>query len=147
MTPGTSPHWGSLSKRWADAWAIVAHWVRRWLAARSDRKVGWLSLARGVAVAHLLVLGLIVAKAGQDDPEANPARGGLPGLHLAFMLATGAAAALLALRPGAWAAPAATGDWTAVAEASPQLLAQMSHELRTPLNAMIGFSEVMLREL
>ena len=28
-----------------------------------------------------------------------------------------------------------------------QLLAQMSHELRTPLNAMIGFSEVMLREL
>jgi signal transduction histidine kinase len=26
-------------------------------------------------------------------------------------------------------------------------LAQMSHELRTPLNAMMGFSEVMLREL
>ena len=27
------------------------------------------------------------------------------------------------------------------------LMAQMSHELRTPLNAVIGFSEVMLREL
>ena len=26
-------------------------------------------------------------------------------------------------------------------------MAQMSHELRTPLNAVIGFSEVMLREL
>ena len=32
-------------------------------------------------------------------------------------------------------------------EAPIQLLAQMHNELRTPLNAMIGFSEVMLREL
>jgi signal transduction histidine kinase len=147
MTQGTSPHRGSPSKRWADAWAMVAHWMRRWPAARSARRIGWLSLARGIAVAHLLALGLIVAKAGQNDPEATTARGNLPGLHLVFLIATGAAAALLALRPGAWAAPAATGDWTAVAQASPQLLAQMSHELRTPLNAMIGFSEVMLREL
>ncbi len=28
-----------------------------------------------------------------------------------------------------------------------ELMAQMSHELRTPLNAVIGFSELMLREL
>jgi two-component system cell cycle sensor histidine kinase PleC len=68
-------------------------------------------------------------------------------VHLVVLIATGAAAALLALRRGEWALPAASDHQEAAPAASPQLLAQMSHELRTPLNAVIGFSEVMQREL
>jgi two-component system cell cycle sensor histidine kinase PleC len=56
-------------------------------------------------------------------------------------------AALLALRPVPWPALVGAPGPTACLDAGPQLLAQMSLELRTPLNAMIGFSEVMLREL
>jgi two-component system cell cycle sensor histidine kinase PleC len=93
---------------------------------------------------------LIVGMAWQGRLAVDEAGGGLPALPLLVLVATGAAAALLALRPAERAAPAArpaTPDCAATADASPRLLAQMSHELRTPLNAMIGFSEVMLQEL
>jgi two-component system cell cycle sensor histidine kinase PleC len=64
-------------------------------------------------------------------------------------MATGTGVALLTLtRPD----PAADeiGENEAMAPPSTglsELMAQMSHELRTPLNAVIGFSELMLREL
>jgi signal transduction histidine kinase len=71
---------------------------------------------------------------------------GMAGLHLAFLMMTGTAAALLTLVGHGRAqevqdatVPASTG--------AAELMAQMSHELRTPLNAVIGFSQVMLREL
>lgn len=148
MTPGTSPHRGSLSKRWADALAIVAHAARLGPAGRLDRKIDWPRLARAAAVLHLLALVLIVTMAWQDGIDAGAPADGLPALHLVFLIATGAAAALLSLHPGEWAALAVAKDWSvAASEAGPQLLAQMSHELRTPLNAVIGFSEAMLREL
>jgi signal transduction histidine kinase len=138
MTMSTSPHRGSLSQRWADALAI-----RGRTAGGADRRSGRLALARGTALLHLLALGLILIMAWQGEPGG--AAGGLPALHLVLLIATGAAATLVALRSGEWAAPAAPPAWAA--EAGPQLLAQLSHELRTPLNAMIGFSEVMLCEL
>jgi two-component system cell cycle sensor histidine kinase PleC len=106
-------------------------------------------LARGAATLHLLGLGLIVTL-GWHDPSAaatGATIAGLPAVHLAFLMATGAAAAFLTLgaREGQ-SAPAIAEQPQPVAGAD-QLLAQMSHELRTPLNAMIGFSELMLREL
>jgi signal transduction histidine kinase len=148
MTPGTSPHAGSLSSRWTGASAILARRAAAGLrpARGLDRNINWGWLARGAAALHLFALVLIVSIAGQDRLDVNAAEGGLPALHLLVLIATGAAAALLALQPRKWAVAAASDDRGAAA-ASPQLLAQMSHELRTPLNAMIGFSEVMLREL
>lgn len=147
MTPGTSPHEGTLSSRWTDASAMLAGAAAGlWLTRRLDRRINWSWLARGAAALHLFALVLIVSMAWQDRLAADAA-GGLPALHLLVLIATGAAAALLALRPHEWAVLAASEDGQATAAASPQLLAQMSHELRTPLNAVIGFSEVMLREL
>jgi signal transduction histidine kinase len=148
MTPGTSPHAGSLSSRWTDAAAILARAAAGLLLARRlDRAINWSWLARGAAALHLLALMLIVSMAWQDRVGMDAATGGLPALHLLVLIATGAAAALLGLRPVEWAVLAASDDRGAAAAASPQLLAQMSHELRTPLNAVIGFSEVMLHEL
>jgi two-component system cell cycle sensor histidine kinase PleC len=90
---------------------------------------------------------LIVSMAWRGQLGGDAAEGGLSGLHLLLLIATGAAAGLLALRPGEWAVLVAPDDRGVAAATGPQLLAQMSHELRTPLNAVIGFSEVMLREL
>jgi len=146
MTPGTSPQGGSLSRHWADASGILVREAWPWPAGSLDRRINWPWLARGAAAFHLLALALIVTMAWHDQTGASAAMGGLPALHLVFLIATGAAAALLAVRPSEWATPAAE-DWRPATAPSPQLLAQMSHELRTPLNAVIGFSEVMLHEL
>jgi signal transduction histidine kinase len=146
MTAGSSPQEGSLSKRWTDAFAILLRATRLRPAGRLEHSIVWAWLARSAAALHFLALASIAAVAWQDGIAASQATGSLPLLHLLLLIATGATAALLALRPGERAA-AATQVRAVAAEASPQLLAQMSHELRTPLNAMIGFSEVMLREL
>jgi signal transduction histidine kinase len=111
--------------------------------------VDWPWLGRGAAGLHLLGLALTAALAWRD-PGAGQAGaiGALPVLQLGFLAATGAAAALFALGGrGEQAASPLTSDAAQPGTGVAQLLAQMSHELRTPLNAMIGFSEVMLREL
>jgi hypothetical protein len=146
MTARTSPHGGSLSGRRADAAAIVGRALATAGLWPVRDGIDWGRLARGAAALHLLAVVLIVGLAWRGLAVDAPG-GGLPALHLLVLVATGAAAALLALRPSEWAAVAATPDGGAAADASPRLLAQMSHELRTPLNAMIGFSEVMLQEL
>jgi signal transduction histidine kinase len=103
-------------------------------------------LTRGAAALHLLGLLAIVTIAWQTPgPAEIAAAGGLPGLHLTFLMATGVATALFTLA-GNRGATAACDEPPAGAGVD-QLLSQMSHELRTPLNAVIGFSEVMLREL
>jgi two-component system cell cycle sensor histidine kinase PleC len=117
-----------------------------WPGRSPDRRIDWIWLARGAAALHLFALVLIVSMAGQELHAADAAANLLPALHL-VLIATGAAAALLVLRPREWAVLVASDDRQVTAAASPQLLAQMSHELRTPLNAVIGFSEVMLAEL
>jgi signal transduction histidine kinase len=128
--------------------------VGLWLTGAGDRagedhSFDWSRLARGAAALHLLAV-LLIGLAWQGRLAVDAEGGGLPALHLLVLVATGAAAALLALRPAgrpaSTAASAAPGGAAAV-DTSPRLLAQMSHELRTPLNAMIGFSEVMLQEL
>jgi signal transduction histidine kinase len=111
---------------------------------------GGLRLARMAAMAYLAGL-VILLTTGWGAPGAAPAgiAAALPGWHLAFLMATGAGVALLTLarqEPGA--ADGAPEEPSAPPAAGlRELMAQMSHELRTPLNAVIGFSEVMLREL
>ncbi len=101
---------------------------------------------------HLAGLGLIMTTAWAGPGAAGSATvAGLPGLHLAFLMATGAAAALLVMAAGqdrdAEAASRQLAAGAGSAAGLSELMAQMSHELRTPLNAVIGFSEVMLHEL
>jgi len=157
MTQGTSTHGGGLSAHWTDAGHGPSDgaWWRR--TAVSDRWIDW---ARGVtdgaaplqllalsAVAGL-ILGLLLNPSWPGVADAGP--GGAAALRLLVPIAICAVAAAIALRLGARAAGAtARQDRRAHgASAGPsRLLAQMHHELRTPLNAMIGFSEVMLREL
>jgi signal transduction histidine kinase len=157
MTQGTSTHGGGLSAHWTDAGHRPSDgaWWRR--TAVSDWWIGW---ARGVtdgaaplqllalsAVAGL-ILGLLLNPSWPGAADAGP--GDAAALRLLVLIAICAVAAAIALRLGAHAtaATARQDPRASGASAAPsRLVAQMHHELRTPLNAMIGFSEVMLREL
>jgi two-component system cell cycle sensor histidine kinase PleC len=122
--------------------------ARRRPAPAASFETNWHWLARAAAGLHLVGLALIVTMGWHDPSLAGSATmGGLQAAHLAFLMTTGAAAAILTL--GRSTSRPAAGEPEALQPAPgvDQLLAQMSHELRTPLNAMIGFSEVMLREL
>lgn len=141
MTPGTSPHRrGSPSTRTAavERSARAAFDFRSWLPRRGTTAAG---AARAAAALYLGALGTLVLTAWGDGGTSGGS------LHMAFLMATGAAAALFTLGTGGRAsrqpAPAAQAPASGLSE----LMAQMSHELRTPLNAVIGFSEVMRHEL
>lgn len=148
MTLGTSPQWGILSPPGAQA--MEHRGARRWPTRAIGSRINWQWLARGAAGLHLLGLAVIVTMGWHDPNVAGTAAiGGLQAIHLAFLMTTGAAAALLTLggRDEEQAQAVADDIDELPVTGADQLLAQMSHELRTPLNAMIGFSEVMLREL
>jgi len=149
MAPGTSPHGGIPFSAWTDTVAHLAATLPALFARALDFGMPWPWLARGAAALHLLALGLIMTMAWNDASASGPGATpiSLPVLHLTFLLATGAGAALFAVRGPAERNTAARDEATGTDKGVNQLLAQMSHELRTPLNAVIGFSEVMLREL
>jgi signal transduction histidine kinase len=105
-------------------------------------------LARGAASAHLAALGILLTTAWRVGGAGDGATLGLARWHLAFVLATGAAAALVTVAGPGRDRAASRGAASATRNGRlAELLAQMGHELRTPLNAVIGFSEVMLREV
>lgn len=150
MTVGTSPRPPvTLFINWTETARGVRN-VGQQLAARvpeAGRSRSW--LGKAVAASYLGGLGVLLTTAWHPAIGAEQATGGFPAWHLAFLMATGAAAALLTLtrresegaeESGVEAAQAATAGVS-------ELMAQMSHELRTPLNAVIGFSEVMLHQL
>ncbi len=149
MTPGTSLHWpGTPSTRWT----VVARYMHRahvrsrcrWRQLRLDGP----ELARPVAALYLAGLGIALATAWHAPANAaGDMIAGFPGWHLAFLMTTGAAAAMLILAGREGAEAAGPAGEPASARRVSELMAQMSHELRTPLNAVIGFSDVMLREL
>lgn len=145
MTLGTSPQWGTLSRGGMET---DHHGPRRWWSASAIGRIGWSRIARSAALLHLVGLALILTMGWHDPSLAGSAIvGGLPAIHLAFLMTTGAAAALLTLGGDREQPPRAEPARAQASTRADQLLAQMSHELRTPLNAMMGFSEVMLREL
>jgi two-component system cell cycle sensor histidine kinase PleC len=84
---------------------------------------------------------------GNPGPAAVSSLSGLTGLHLTFLMATGAGMALFTLSNRGPGEADRRDSEVVPSNGLSDLLAQMSHELRTPLNAVIGFSEVMLREL
>jgi signal transduction histidine kinase len=148
MTTGTSPQGGipfALRTVAAEHWARAE---RSWSAsvAACEGSLAWLT--RGAAALHVLSLVAIVAMAWHMPNAGDTgAIGGVPALHLAFLMATGVATALLTLGGSRHGVAAAAEKDSPAGAGVNQLLSQMSHELRTPLNAVIGFSEVMLREL
>ena len=151
MTPGTSPRpLGTPFMRWTGAaqgiYGALAR-LRRWL--RQFRLEGP-ELGRAAAILYLAGLGVVLTTAWHAPAvAAGDTIVGFPAWHLAFLMATGAAAALLTLsgRDGADASGRRAEPGAASTTGLSELMAQMSHELRTPLNAVIGFSDVMLREL
>ena len=146
MTLGTSTHGGTLFHPGAQA--MEQRGERRQAIRALSFHVNWQWLARGAAALHLLGIAVIVSMGWHDPAAAGSSTiGGLPATHLAFLMMTGAAAALFTLGGRDEERAPQTAEGAQVATGADQLLAQMSHELRTPLNAMIGFSEVMLREL
>jgi len=152
MALGTSPRPGWTLSGTMTAVIELARTMRG-LAARAHRacfETPW--LARMFAGLHLGGLCVLLMTAWGGSETAGATVAGLPALHLAFLMATGAAAAALTLIDGDDVRGAVqSAARLPMAASSPDglrdLMAQMSHELRTPLNAVIGFSEVMLREL
>jgi signal transduction histidine kinase len=111
-------------------------------------------LARAAASLHLAGLGILLTTAWRYGSPPGAATAPLAGWHFAFLICTGAAAALLILTgPGRGEVgmrgriPQGGRLPQGPSAGLSELMAQMSHELRTPLNAVIGFSEVMLSEL
>jgi len=150
MTPGTSPHPGtSPSSAWTAATERMGYAAASLRARLRQPRLDRPRLARVAATLYLGGLGTILTMAWHGSAAAaGDTSANLPAWHLAFLMATGGVAALLTL------AGREREDATEPAETRPgqaarvsELMAQMSHELRTPLNAVIGFSDVMLREL
>ena len=148
MTPGTSPRplgipfmrWTAAAKGISAGMARLRDGLRQWPLQGSD-------LRRAASALYLAGLGLVLTSAWHAPAVAGgDAIAGFPAWHLAFLMATGAAAALLTLA-GAEGARQPSEPGAASTTGLSDLMAQMSHELRTPLNAVIGFSDVMLREL
>jgi signal transduction histidine kinase len=104
-------------------------------------------MARTAALVYLAALAILVMTAWHPAAAAGGLLSQVPDWHLALLVATGAGVAVLTLaRSEAGGGQIRNGEDLAAAGLD-ELMAQLSHELRTPLNAVIGFSELMLREL
>ena len=153
MTLGTSPHpQGRPSIGWTAAEHTIAGARRRlqaWCAFWINGTSAATPLARTAALLYLAALAVHVMTAWHPAAAAGGILSPVPGWHLALLVATGAGVAVLTLARsdvgGAYGQD--SEDPPAPTAGLGELMAQLSHELRTPLNAVIGFSELMVREL
>jgi signal transduction histidine kinase len=153
MTPGTSPHprgtpsigWTAAERTIAGACARLGTWRAVWINGTAAAT----PLARTAALLYLAALAILVMTAWHPAAAAGDILSSVRDWHLALLVATGAGVAVLTLaRPDAGGGLGRDSEDLAAPTAGlGELMAQLSHELRTPLNAMIGFSELMVREL
>jgi signal transduction histidine kinase len=143
-----------LGERWADA-GLTAVWLvtAAGLAAGTGGAGSPLAAAFAVAPAMTIALGrpwapeagaaavlgyATAAALAQLDPDGAAAAGGLPELLSVASLAL--AAGLMAIGQGG-------GSRRALDEAMSRRVAEVSHELRTPLTHILGFSEMIERQI
>src|SRR5262245_41869300 len=111
MAPGTSFRPGRTLSGAMTAFADIARTAMGRTARRPSAHVNVPWLARIFAGVHLAGLGILLMTAWRGTEVGGGTIAGLPALHLAFLMATGAAAAALTLveRDGvrAWAGTAA----------------------------------------
>src|SRR5215813_2237814 len=151
MTPGTSPHprgtpstcWTAAERTIAGAFMRLGGW-RFWIHGTSAAT----PLARTAALFYLAALATLIMTAWHPAAAAGGMLSQMADWHLALLVATGAGVAVLTLaRSDAGGGYLRSEDLAAPTAGLGELMAQLSHELRTPLNAVIGFSELMVREL
>ncbi len=152
MTPGTSPHpqgtpsigWTAAERTIAGACTRLGAWRAVWISGTSAAE----PLASTAALLYLAALAILIMTAWHPAAAAGGILSPVPDWHLALLVAAGAGVAVLTLARSAADGPGRDSeDLGAPAAGLGELMAQLSHELRTPLNAVIGFSELMVREL
>jgi signal transduction histidine kinase len=144
MTTGTSPLLRGIAS-FAGTSVALQERTKPWRLP-SRIRLDLAQLARIAAGLHLGSLLMIAVTAWHPMSAGQAAITAPSVLHIAFLILTGTAAALLTLVRESGGSACCPSGLPGSAVAS-ELMAQMSHELRTPLNAVIGFSEVMRREL
>jgi signal transduction histidine kinase len=153
MTLGTSPHprgipsigWTAAERTIAGAYTRLGAWRAVWINGTAAAT----PLARTAALLYLAALAILVMTAWHPAAAAGDILSPVRDWHLALLVATGAGVAVLTLARSD-AGGGLGRDSEDLAAPTPglgELMAQLSHELRTPLNAVIGFSELMVREL
>jgi len=120
-------------------------WLRRMRVGRGRGP----QLPQIAATLYLAGLAMVSLTAWQAPAAGlSDVASSIGALHLLLLLGIGSVMALTTLaRNERLRLEAATPTREAAGDGLGELLAHMSHALRTPLNAVIGFSEVMAREL
>src|SRR5262245_4046901 len=125
---------------------IISDGITAW---RGGRRRPHLDIRQIAASLYLAGLALVSLTAWQaPEPTVSDAASGLGEVHVLVLLGIGSIVALSVLAPAGRQRlePCTPAGETASGNLG-ELMAYMSHALRTPLNAVIGFSEVMAREL